>query len=116
MIKYLLIFAILTFCNLASAAGLCEFEISTTRTDGSVLLLSEIQAFVAKYSINGIEQPSVTTLDNSEVPVKLPGGIGTYIIRMATVTAEGVGPYSEPTESYPSPASPPLKFECRQVQ
>ena len=71
MIKSILILIILTICNFASAGEKYTYDIPISYSDGSVLLLEDIDSYIIEYSIDGVEQPDFIISDPSCLNVGL---------------------------------------------
>jgi len=65
----------------------------TSKVDGSVLLPEEIVGYSIRYEIDGVPYPHV--IIGSTQSIAIPGVAGTWVASIATMTAEGIGPYSE---------------------
>ena len=119
MIKKLIAIALLTVSLAAVAVdGLVySWDVPTERVDGSELLKSDIVGYSIVYDIDGIPYPHVI-INASTESIAIPGTAGTWTAKIATMTAEGVGPYSEPLVSILEATekelpSAPTNFELR---
>lgn len=94
MIRNFIAAFMLSISTLAVADGVIySWGIPTERVDGSPLLAEDVLGYSLRYSIDGANYP-IAVINANQNELVIPGTAGTWVASIATLTAEGVGPYS----------------------
>lgn len=95
--RLLLAFGLIVFSLSAMAGVQYSYNIPTEWGDsGDPLLITDIDSYIVRYSIDNVPQPDVIVNDASVTTVIVPGGEGVYATQIATKTTNGnIGVYSD---------------------